>query len=264
MWWNMNTITEEDLILYHFGELDADRTWAVEQALDRDPSLREQLADLRRTLSTAYAPVPEPDVGFEQRVRARVLAQLPPRGPSAPVSAGWRSGLLPQLTVPLGAVAVLTLVASVAFMAGRSTGIDPTAAEGPVIDRPSAATDASGADQRLLYASVARHLEGSEQLLLELANADTGDVDLEAEQDWAQVLLTANRLYQFAAERAGQPRIAELLADMEPVLIALANGELDTSSEHVKGLRERIRDENLILKTRTTQDALVEEEETST
>ena len=164
----------------------------------------------------------------------------------------------------VGGGAFLVLCA-VAFFAGRVTTPGEDAATIATIEAPRVVRDGAN---RVLRASVLSHLSGSERLLLELTNAEVnGTVDIEAERDWAQTLLIANRLYRYAAERAGQHRIVQVLEDMEPLLLALANGENGATSEELRALTNTIESKDLLFKVRATQAALsnsAQEEEVGT
>lgn len=247
---------DEDLILYHYGELEPERAWALERALDASSELRERHRMLNRTLSKVGDRVPDPGPDLEQRVWARLEPQLESRdvrtdGP------GWLHRFLdilsPRLVMPLATVSVLTLVAAVAFYAGRTVGPAPQ-------DPGVLLTEMEvGASERVLTASVVDHLSGSERLMLELVNrrlAGDTSVDLESERRWAQVLLMANRLYRYAAEQADQPRIAHLLQEMEPVLVALANSDQAAASDELKELQASIANRDLLFKVRSTKEAL--------
>lgn len=223
----------------------------TEEGVDQLP---EDLAALRHT----DAPARDPDYG--RRVWARVSTQLGARERGQP----WYAALATRLLrpAPLG-VAALALTAVLAFQVGRMHGPELPELPEQVAESSSAVapTDDRYAvgRQRVLAVSIGDHLAGTERLLMEIVNRDLDeDMDLESERQWATVLLTANRLYRYAAEQADQPRVAQVLADMEPVLLALANGgaanadDADASQE-LMTLRRSIEDRGLIFKARTTE-----------
>lgn len=251
---NDRAFDDEELILHHYGELGPERSRALEQALADSAELRERSHMLADTLSHLDAEVPDPGPDLEQRIWTRLEPRLAERP-----SAGWMGRLsdlfAAGMMMPLATASVLVLVAAVAFHAGRSIG--------PAPDRPGVVT-AEGPDDasaRVLTASVVDHLSGSERLMLELVNrrlAGDDAVDLASERRWAQVLLMTNRLYRYAAEQAGQPRIAHLLEEMEPVLVALANSDAAAASDELERLQQSITRRDLLFKLRTTRDALGE------
>lgn len=237
----MQPVNDETLVLLYYGELDARTAGMVRDALVNDAALAARFAALSADLDAApELPAPERDEFYGRRVWARVDAALD----DSPARFGW----LPKLRFAGGAL-VVGMVAVVAFQLGRF-------AEAPDEVRVVSAPPASDQSARLLQASLVNHFGDAERLLTEIANSETGSIDLEAEKDWAKVLLVANRLYRFAAEQAGQHRIAVLLADMEPVLIELANGAGQLTPEEYRVLRQSISERDLLFKVRSTNIAL--------
>jgi hypothetical protein len=104
---------------------------------------------------------------------------------------------------------------------------------------------------------VATHLERSERLLTELANAETdGTVDISAERQWAQDLLSANRLYRQITRRGGRPMLSSLLDELEPFLLELAHSPSDIAPEDLADLRTRIEEQALLFKMRVVSQRL--------
>jgi len=240
----MNTIDEEQLMALAFDELPAADAERLRDALATDPALAARYAKLQDDLlGFAHAEAPARDELYGRRIWAKVQPALAPRGAASRRMTPW----------PWAIVASLALVAVLAYQLGRSELVAPIPEEGATV----AATTPPGrsaASQRVLAASVADHLQGTERLLLEIANRNPdAEIDIEAERQWASILLTANRLYRYAAEQAGQARVAQVLEDMEPVLIQLANGDGEDASDELMGLRRSIEQRDLIFKARTTE-----------
>ena len=239
----MQPVNDETLVLLYYGELDAREADAVRAQLAADPALAARFAELSAALNGAPdLPVPPRDEFYGRRVWARVDATL-----AEPAEEGLAARWFPKLRWA-GGVLVMGMVAVIAFQLGRHA--PPPAdviAETPVADDRQA---------RLLQASLVNHLGEAERLLTEISNSEMATVDLDAEKDWAKVLLVANRLYRYAAEQAGQHRIALLLADMEPVLIELANGAGELTPEEYHVLRQSVAQRDLLFKVRSTNIAL--------
>ena len=183
---------------------------------------------------------PEPRPGLESRMWARVAPSLrqPPRRFAVP--AGW-----------LGWAALATgvlVVALLGFLAGRVLRPAPT--ERAVVENLKALPPE--ARDRILQAALADHLDASQRLLLEVAN---GAPSAEEERVWAETLLNANRLYRRAAERAGQRRVAAVLAELEPFLTQLADAP--ASFDHRRA-QDRIENADLLFKLRITRNNLKE------
>jgi hypothetical protein len=88
-------------------------------------------------------------------------------------------------------------------------------------------------------------------VLIELVNADvTGGVDLADAQPLARDLAADNRVYRRTATEAGQPALADLLDDLERVLLELANGPENLNAIQLAELRRRIEARGLLIKVR--------------
>jgi hypothetical protein len=241
---NSTNITEDDLILFFYGE--APDSVGIRQALAVDPELRSRFESLKRVLTSVELPVPERPESYGAQVWARLRPELeqPARrsfrdlfgGPWV-MSAGWASA---------GAAAVLLLL--VGFFAGRFWP-------------PQGSTVARGLSEpvrdRILAGEVAGHLESSERLLIEVANGDPEGVsDLSAERAWARELLEANRLYRQSARHGGRQRLASLLDELEPFLLELAHASDETSPEEMAELRDRLEERALLFKVRILGERL--------
>jgi hypothetical protein len=105
----------------------------------------------------------------------------------------------------------------------------------------------------VVLAALGEHLDRTERGLVQLVNADAGArIDITAEQTWARDLLEANRLYRQAASGADAPALSQVLDDLEPVLLEIANSPSRLTSEEFRALRERIEAGSLVFKVRVT------------
>jgi hypothetical protein len=241
----MNThISEDELILHYYGEADRADEARIEQHLAACAECHAANQQLRRVmmLVDSAAPVEAP-LGFERTAWARLDATLGEEvvHRSAKRGGGWFVWV-PQFALG-GGVAALVLVA---FMAGRFSGGDadtsPTA---------SPALAAGDAPERLLRAEVGEHLDRTQMMLVELANAETDHADvLAGEQGRAVDLVAANRLIRQSAEQSGDIVIAEMLEDLERVLLEIANAPADATSNELTDLQSRISDEDLLFRLR--------------
>ena len=229
---------DEDLILFFYGEHE--RPEEMERALAADADLRHRYDALTRELRALdRLEVPGARPGLEGRMWARVAPSLaPPRRPFLPTRPlGWAA-----------VVATAAVIAAVAFLAGRALRPEPT--EVSVVETFKALPQ--DARERVLQAALADHLDASQRLLLEVAN---GDKPLDEERVWAASLLSANRLYRRAAERAGQRRVAAVLAEIEPILSQLADSP---ASFDLRESQQKIERADLLFKVRVTRNNLKE------
>jgi hypothetical protein len=230
---------DEELILFFYGEHDAPDE--LERELAADPELDRRYQTLRRELGALdILTAPEPRPGLESRMWARVAPSLERPARRFAFPAGW-----------LGWAAISTAVAAVAivsFLAGRTVRTTPT--EVSVVETLNALPPE--ARDRVLIAALAEHLDSSQRLLLEVAN---GAPSLDEERRFAETLVSANRMYRLAAERAGQRRVAAVLAELEPVLKQLADAPV-AAELHLS--KARIENEDLLFKVRITRQNLKE------
>jgi hypothetical protein len=243
----MRHYTEDELILYHYGE--ARRRDQIDEHLQ----VCAGCADVHRRIVEALAivgdaNVPERDdfYGLEvwQRIRHRLPVQDPP---------WWMAWYRPALA---GAIASLIVAA---FVAGRFWSAAPpeqlAAAPTPVV--PAAAADD---DARVRLAAIADHLEQSERILLDLVNASGERVDVSPQQAWAANLIDANRLYRHAAERAGDDGVAGVLDEIERNLLEIVHGPSSLSTAELEAVRVRIDAAALLFKVRILSGELREQE----
>ncbi len=245
---------DDEMILHFYGEHpDAE---GFERALAQDESLRRRYRALARELAALAAlEAPEPRPGLEQRIWNRVAPELSGRrrGRFGRLF-DRRAGSLPAFVGGLAAAAlVVAALVAVGFLAGRRAG-----APAPTVAANSGALPAA-ARQRVLVAALAEHLDASEHLLVEISDraADAGQ-----ERRTAALLLANNRLYRHAAERAGQRRIAAVLAELEPLLAELADADAGAAAgaaaasgagSGFDSARERIENQDLLFKVRVTR-----------
>ncbi|MEO8677961.1 MAG: hypothetical protein ABI665_02875 [Vicinamibacterales bacterium] len=252
----MSHLTDEELILHYYGETARPDQPRVEDHLASCEACQAAHADLGRVLHLVETtPTPEAGPGFERDVWARLEPQLDANtGGLVHRSAQRVSGLVhhsaqrvggwfaaPQWALAGGVAALLV----VAFVAGRFSG------GGPSAPAPTATVQVNNAPDRVLRAAVGDHLERSQMMLAELVNADPSHPEvLSGEQSRAADLVSANRLYRQSAEQSGDAAIADILEDLERVLLEIANAPADTTSGERADLQSRIKTDDLLFRVR--------------
>jgi hypothetical protein len=181
-------------------------------------------------------PVPEPDPGWEQRAWSRLAPQLDATRENEPrTHARAVSGWLAFLATAAAVV--------VAFVAGREFPRAPEPA-------PSAATAPPvGGPDRVLLLAVGDHLERSQLLLVEVMNADT-DEGAGLPRERAEELVASSRLVRQAAAGAGEPALADVLDELERVLVEIAHSPADPADGEVAAIHRRIQGRSLLFKVR--------------
>jgi anti-sigma factor RsiW len=232
----MNHLSEDELILHSYGEIEsADRT-RVDQHLASCIECQQSKEKLARVLTMidAAAPVEAP-AGFERTVWARLEPALDQNTGST-----WRTLFsFPQWALA-GGVAALVIAA---FVAGRFSGEEPSA------PAPSAVAHVEPA--RVLETAVGDHLDRTQMMLVELANAETDGADvLAGEQERAVDLVAANRLIRQSAQQSGDAQVVDILEDLERVLLEVANAPATVTSNDLTDLQSRITREDLLFRLR--------------
>jgi hypothetical protein len=129
---------------------------------------------------------------------------------------------------------------------------------------PEQAPISAQARERILLLAVGNHLERSQMVLVELENADgKGPVDIGPEQRTARDLVEANRLYRQTAARAGDAGMANVLDDLERVLIEVANSPSQISSAQLDSIRHRIEAKGILFKIRVVGTQVEEREKSA-
>jgi hypothetical protein len=216
--------------LYFYGELpQADRA-AVQAHLARCAECRTALEDLS-VIRAALAN--RPDVatppggdwsGFMRRLTAAVAAEQSLRGPSnATPARPLRRQLAPYL-----AVAATLAVVSFAWITERNprpapgaTSVvtaPPTAGAAGAQPLRDASLTATDPDPGLLAVS-GEHFERSKLVVLGLVTKSGSQDDWAYERDLASSLLGDTRLYRQAAEERGMQPLADVMGDLELVLL---------------------------------------------
>jgi hypothetical protein len=232
-------LTEDDLILHYYGELEAAAAARAGDHLHECPACHVSFTKLQRVLAAVEA-APAPDIadGFERTVWARLQPEL------AHGRGGWLSWLVLS-PGRLAWVAGIVILVAAAFFAGRVSERLPLSG----VTEHAAAT--ARMRERVLLADLGDHLDRSQMMLIELVSADTaGDVDLPAERARAELLVADNRLYRQTATANGNPALAAVLDDLEQVLVDVAASPDRLSAADLNEVRQRIEDKGLLLKVR--------------
>lgn len=234
---------EEELVLHYYGEGDA--RLAVEQHLDLCDSCRLLYQSLGGTLDRIQEiPAPERSPGYEAQVWARLQPVLPDRS-------GFRMLAPPWRWAAVGFAFAALLVA--AFLIGRSSQ--------PPVQLAQTSVDSSIRERALLLA-VGNHLERSQMVLTELANASAHEpLDISFEQERAADLLDENRLYRQSAAGAGDALMASVLDELERTLLEIEHAPSRMSPAELSDLRLRLQTEGLLFKLRVLASTVQNQEE---
>jgi hypothetical protein len=267
-------LTQDDLVLYRYQE--SPDAAAVERHLEACRQCRDEYAALERVLGLVEtglgtSHVPEPAASYERQVWMNVERRIA-EDASRRRWMFWRAegfgsgyGLVPQLA--LAAMIALLLAGSFAIdrvvrpsTPGAGVGQVATVSRGGApAPAPEARGDARG---RVLYAAVGEHLQRSELMLVEFNNVEAdGPIDLTPQQEWAEDLVSENRLYRQSAAEAGEAQMVSVLDDLERGLLEVAHAPERADGEALQRLRTRLETQDLLFKVRVAGAGLRAREE---
>ena len=218
----MSHPSEEDLVLHLYGE--ANEADFLREHLESCARCRDEVTLLRQVLAEVdEVTPPERPLDYGARVWERVSKELP-------------AARRPRTYYWLAAAAALL---AATFLAGRITAPPPkvdTARAGQI-------------RERVLLVALSDHLEQSQVLLLEVINRG-GEAPFLApvERERAAELLQASRLYRQTAYQVGEVATADVLEELERILLDVSQGP--ESVEAREGLKSRIEERDLLFKLR--------------
>ena len=204
-------ISDDDLLLYYYRDgLDAAERARIGAALAEQPELARRLHALVARLD-AVAALPEVPVPAQFQQRWQAALDLAVREPRVTPS---RRTTFAHPRWP--AIAAAAAVAMIALVFGVQKAMTPTTPSGTV----SAESDASAYESGLK-----RHLASTEQRL-----ASLDDATPEERARLVEAIISQNRVYALAADRAGEPQLARVLRAFTPVLESVADGRTQTAA----------------------------------
>lgn len=174
-----------------------------------------------------------------------VIREELPRGRETDDLAGRRARHRLRRWTPwaVGLAAAATL--AVGFGLGRMTR-EPAPANAPMAAAERSASDGSAPSTPVRLAA-AEHMSDAEALLTLFRSSAASTDDRAATADWARDLLATTRLL-LDSRVAEDPEMAGLLADLELVLVQIANSGGDGDDDLIE---EGIRQQQLLAKLRT-------------
>jgi hypothetical protein len=245
-------LSEEQLVLHYYGE--EGETLVVEQHLETCGECRDLYGSLLRVLNVVNSlPIPERGADYGGQVWKRIERQIPARR-----RFGWLTMPSPVRWAAAGAAFAGLLV--MAFFAGRFY---------PQGTRPSspgqiANGGAPKGGERVLLVAVGDYLERSQMVLFELVNASPkGAMDITAEQERAEDLVSESRLYRQTAVRTGDTAVANVLDDLERVLLEIAHAPSRMSPGELEQLRQRLQAEGILFKIRVLGSTVRNQEDSA-
>ncbi|HUQ87526.1 MAG TPA: hypothetical protein VM096_08215 [Vicinamibacterales bacterium] len=237
-------LSEDELILHYYGEIERADKARVDSHLESCAECQSAKAKLHRVMTMVdSAAMVEAPLGFERTAWARVQQALD-GGLVAPErrsrEGGWRTFTwFPQWALAGGLAALLVA----AFWVGRISGPAAPSSNNGIV--------AQVEPERVLQTAVGDHLDRTQMMLVELANAETDGADvLAGEQARAGDLVAANRVILQSAIQSGDAQVVDILEDLERVLLEVANAPANATSNDLTDLQSRITREDLLFRLR--------------
>jgi hypothetical protein len=249
---NEKHLNEEQFVLYYYGEGSPGIQEGVEEHLGECESCRTAYQTLQRVLNSVDSlPVPERGAEYESQVWSAVERRLPRRRAFASRWFTWK----PMAAKPLIIVTAMVMLVIAAFIAGRGAGRGsfPFITQKAATQIANNGVENGAVRERVLLVAVGDHLERSQTVLVELANAGAprnGHLDISYEQRAAEDLLESNRLYRQTAVSTGDDRTASMLEELERVLLEIAHSPSAVSEKQLDELRKQIEDRGIIFKVK--------------
>ena len=243
----MNHLSEEQLILHYYGE--EGETLTVERHLEECGECRAAYGGLQRVLNVVDSlPVPDRSADYGARVWQRIEHRIPGRR-------GFWTFPMPWRWAAAGAAFAGLLVA--AFFAGRFY----TPGRGTSRQIMANGND-SQTRERILLVAVGDYLERSQMVLIELANANPRHpLDITDQQERAADLVSESRLYRQTAVHTGDTHVANVLDDLDRVLLEIAHAPSRLSPEQVEDFRRRLQADGILFKIRVLGSNVRSQEE---
>jgi len=236
----MQHLTEEQLVSHYYH----DDEWQSTVAHLRDCSeCTAQYETIRRVLAlVTEAPVPERGHDYGDQIWTRLRWKL---GSERRRRATWVS------SIAAAAALAMAFFAGHFWRARHETAPQIATTTATTQVRQTAETDAAGRGERVLLLVVGDHLDSTERMLLEVANADPKKgLQIGQESRRAGELVAANRIYRQTASQRGNERIASILGELEPVLIEISHSGTKLGSDELAALQKRIEAKGLLFKVR--------------
>ena len=242
----MRHLTQNELVLFRYGEMKGGERREVEAHLQSCPLCRRELADIERTLETVdRLPVPERDDNYGSEVWARIRPELAEKA---------RNSLELSASVPrVGAGGRRCRAGGGGILERQTLAAAPSLGGGRRFPRLPA--------QRILMVAVGDHLERAQMLLVEIMHQPAaGPADVSETRQLAQDLVESNRLYRQTALRDGDAGMASVLDELERVLLHISHSPNEISADELVSLQHQIESQGILFKVRVVQSEVQEKQ----
>ena len=258
----MSHLTESELALHYYG--DADDPAAVDRHLAECEACRLEFQKIRTVLSSVSMPVPEPSTDYEARTWNKLAPRFQPSDSQSrevtvtPRLSPFRVWMTWPRWTAVGAVAALIFAAFfLGRLSERAVPGDTPQSGGAIPTKGDLAT----IRHRVLLVALESHLDRTQLLLTELANADPAQsMDISAEESAARELLDDNRLYRQTAAQVHDQSLVQVLDELERMLVDLSHRPATVSLAEWREIQQRIQSQGILFKIRVVGSQVREQE----
>lgn len=224
-------ISDEDLLLYYYRELEPDERARISAALAEQPELAQRLHRLVARLDAVAATpeVPAP-ANVQQRWQSALDGAVRGESRAAPARRAFTQSRWLAMAAGLAAIALIVTFQAMHPRTNDLARNETPTTQAPEVERP-AASEGSAYENGLKF-----HLASTERQIAAL-----GDASPEERARLLDTIIAQNRLYALAAERAGEPQLARVLRAFTPILDDLAHGHGETTAANVAQLSFELR-----------------------
>ena len=276
----MTHLTDEQLVATFYKDGD---TRDAREHLGACEECRVRMDQLNAVLNNVDFPVPERGDDYGATVWHNLKGHLPEEVIRQP---WWKM----RSTLRWAAFAGMAALLFAAFLLGRFTQSPksqiavqtPTQIQipAPTVSTPdeqvpeqqgstqrvSVKTPPAGAPlkprDRILFVAVGDHLERSQMILVELMNANAGEpLDITTQREIAGELVSQNRLYRQAAQRDKDQSLANLLEELERVLVDIAHEPSKLTGPELASVKQRIEAQGIVFKVRVVGSQIRQREQ---
>ncbi len=237
--------SDESLILFFYNELDTVEAAKLAQELKDSEQLQQRYQSITNVLTKKISSdIPQPSDNLNQNVMAAVYRSIDSKSlklgqakthsvvakPNSLMS--FFSGIKMSHVFPFGVFVVLGFSL---FYMGRYSVDNPNQQDWTINERnqqeqKNQQTFSHAESQRVLYASLEKHLNASTRLLTNVINADdTQSSKLSQRNQHLDELISFNRLYRQIITKSGDKQLSHLLMQMESILLELRNSQNDAN-----------------------------------
>ncbi len=265
----MKQWTNEDLTLFYYDEMPTQQRQALTDQMANNETLRLEYARLTEWLDSSVAiELPPPSEQLNQRIMAGIYQQVAQDKQNQTTNINnkpHRFGFLSNGSWGRFAGTALPLIMVVfgTFYLGRlSVDVEqPTAALLPSSElNQNVKNNVTSPGRRVLLSNLRSHLQSTDRLFTQVSNSGAGmAAQIEGRHQAINDMLALNRIYRRMFEANGEQQLAEVLQQMEQVLISLKHTSASKDNQEWDSLRNRIDSNDLLFRVRVTNRSLLEQ-----